>query len=90
MSEISASSSFVNEAPSLVGEHVDAFTELPGWQPIFAVDTPWQQHFNEQLTMVLRGWLDSKSFSRRGRRDYEKLKVSVRTADAMAEPLSLR
>ncbi len=88
MSDTSFSAAYMHVAPALVtAEQPEVFTELPIWDPILGVDTPWQLLLNEQLATVLRDWL-RKSFSRKNRRDYEKLNLSVRTGEVALEPLS--
>jgi hypothetical protein len=73
---------------SVAAEQPEAFTELPVWDPVFGLETPWQLLLNEQLAAVLNNWLRGKGFSRKNRRDYEKLNLSVRTGEVpLAEPL---
>ena len=88
MSDSSYSSAYLHVAPvTTTAEQPELFTELPVWDPVFGIETPWQALLNEQLATVLRDWL-RKNFSRKNRRDYEKLNLAVRTGEVELEPLS--
>jgi hypothetical protein len=88
MSDNSAASAYLHVAPvRITAEQPEVFTELPIWDPILGVDTPWQVLLNDQLAAVLRQWLRT-GFSRKSRRDYEKLNLSVRTGEVELAPLS--
>jgi hypothetical protein len=89
MSDASYSAAYGRVAPlTIAPEQPEVFTELPVWDPVFGVETPWQELLNEQLGAVLRNWLHGKGFSRKNRRDYQKLNLSVRTGEVpvAAEP----
>ena len=90
MSDTSYSAAYVRVAPlTIAAEQPKVFTELPVWDPVFGIETPWQELLNEQLAAVLRNWLRGKAFSRKSRRGYEKLNLSVRTGEVplVAPPL---
>jgi hypothetical protein len=79
---------FVASPTSEVVDQREALTELPVWDPIFAFETPWQELLNEHLVKVLRGWLAGSSFTRKGRRAFERLNLRMRRAAEAEEPLS--
>lgn len=79
---------FVASSSLEVVDERESLSELPIWEPIFALDTPWQELLNEQLVTVLREWLAGSSFSRKGRRAFERLNLSARAGAAAEEPLS--
>ena len=89
MSDSSYSSAYARIAPlSIAAEQPEVFTELPVWDPVFGIETPWQELLNEQLAAVLRKWLRGKGFSRKNRRDFERLNLAVRTGEVpLAAPL---
>ena len=90
MSDSSYSAAYLRVAPlTIAAEQPEALTELPVWDPVFGLETQWQELLNEQLVAVLRNWLRGKGFSRKNRRDYEKLNLSVRTGEVpLAAPPS--
>lgn len=90
MSDTTIDDAYMHVAPGLVSTQPtfvpqpEAFTELPVWDPFLSADSLWERLPDEELVTVINDWLRSKAFSRKKRREHERLNLPTRTGEVVA------